>query len=59
VTGRETTPEFEVLVARSVRWPLDLDLRVTRVALERKRARSEVIRELTEAGLALLDRPPG
>jgi hypothetical protein len=47
-------PGDDVMVPRSVRWPLDLDLRIKTAAQSRGIAMSQLMREFAEAGLAAM-----
>lgn len=47
-------PGEDVMVPRSVRWPLDLDLRIKAAAQARGVPMSQLMREFAEAGLAAM-----
>jgi predicted DNA-binding protein len=47
-------PGEDVMVPRSVRWPLDLDLRIKAAAQSRGIPMSQLMREFAEAGLAAM-----
>src|SRR5690348_1775884 len=47
-------PGEDVMVPRSVRWPLDLDQRIKAAAQSRGITMSQLMREFAEAGLAAM-----
>jgi hypothetical protein len=51
---RRLLPDEDLMVPRSVRWPLDLDLRMKAAARARRISMSQLMREFAEAGLASL-----